>query len=47
MHRIGNPGVLRLSEYVTRHVTPVIIQQTIPYADPQDLLEWKTGVICL
>lgn len=43
---LENPGVLRLSEYVTRHVTPVIIQQTIPYADPQDLLEWKTGVIC-
>lgn len=42
---LKNTDVVRLSDYVNRHVTPVIIQQTIPYADPQVLVEWKTEII--
>jgi hypothetical protein len=42
---LENTDVVRLSDYVTRHVTPVIIQQTLLYADPQKLVKWKTDII--
>lgn len=41
---LENADVLRLSDFVTRHVTPVIIQETIPYADPALTAEWEIGV---
>jgi hypothetical protein len=41
---LENPDVLRLSGYVTRYVTPVIIQETIRYADPEALSAWETQV---
>jgi hypothetical protein len=41
---LENADVLRLSGYVTRYVTPVIIEQTIRYADPEEIARWETGV---
>jgi hypothetical protein len=41
---LENPDVLRLSGYVTRYVTPVIIQETIRYADPEEIAAWETDV---
>lgn len=41
---LENADVLRLSAYVTRHVTPVIIQDTIRYADPKAVAAWETDV---
>ncbi len=41
---LENPDVLRLSAFVTRHVTPVIIQETIRYTDPETLVKQEAGV---
>ena len=41
---LENPDVLQLPAYVTRFVTPVIIQETIRYADPNEVAAWETGV---
>ena len=41
---LENPDVLQLSGYVTRYVTPVIIQETILYADPEAIAAWETDV---
>jgi hypothetical protein len=41
---LENKDVRRLSGYVTRLVTPVIIQQTIQYADPREVAKWKTDL---
>ncbi len=41
---LENTDVIRLSDYVTRHVTPVIIQETIAYTDTDALSAWKTSV---
>ncbi len=41
---LENPDVLQLSAYVTRFVTPVIIQETIGYADPEEIAAWETDV---
>ncbi|MEX1298935.1 MAG: L,D-transpeptidase family protein [Desulfotignum sp.] len=38
---LENADVLRLSEYVTRYVTPVIIQETIRYADAEENTKWE------
>jgi hypothetical protein len=42
---LENKDVRRLSDYVTRYVTPVIIQKTIQYTNADVLAAWKTGVI--
>ena len=41
---LENTDVIRLSGYVTRFVTPVIIQETIQYTDADTQAKWKTGV---
>jgi hypothetical protein len=41
---LENADVLRLSGYVTRYVTPVIIQETIQYADPETIATQETEV---
>lgn len=41
---LENRDVTRLSDYVTRFVTPVIIQETIQHASPDVLAAWKTAV---